>query len=52
MGDGDTMIVFTESGRLVDNARTIGICNVGVDNNAKSFIFILCEWSIEAKYAN
>lgn len=41
MGYRDTVIIFTESRRLVDDTCAIGVCDVGVDNHSEGFIFEL-----------
>lgn len=41
MRDGNTVIIFTERGGLMNDACSIGICNVGINKNAESFIFKL-----------
>lgn len=43
MREQDTVIVFTESGGLVDNACAVSIGDIGVGENTKSFGRILCE---------
>lgn len=39
--DGDTVIIFTERGSLMHDARTIGVCHVRVHDNPKCLVLEL-----------
>ena len=41
MGDGNAVIVFTKCRCLVDDTSTVGIGNIGINQNPESFVFEL-----------